>query len=77
MEMKKLKRFVLNSSCQSLDNSRMTDIVGGISLRSTSCSTSCGSNPPKTITNCNGDCISKEGQYVVCIGPTNVLWKYC
>lgn len=52
--MKKLKRFVLNPSCHSLDISAMTGIVGGFSARSTSCGTSCGSYPSIYITNCNG-----------------------
>lgn len=43
--MKKLKRFVLNPSCHSLDIGAMTGIVGGFSARSTSCGTSCGSYP--------------------------------
>lgn len=75
--MKKLKKFVLNPSCQSLDINAMSEIVGGISQRATSCSTSCGSKPPVSITNCNGDCKTKDGHYAVCIGPTNSVWKYC
>lgn len=75
--MKKLKRFVLNPSCHSLDIGVMTGIVGGFSARSTSCGTSCGSYPSIYITNCNGDCFTKEGQYAVCVGPTREEWKYC
>lgn len=71
--MKKLKRFVLNPSCHSLDIGAMTGIVGGFSARSTSC----GSYPSIYITNCNGDCFTKEGQYAVCVGPTREEWKYC
>lgn len=75
--MKKLKKFVLSSSCLSLDENAMSKIVGGIFARATSCGTSCGSGDPVYIFNCNGDCYSKEGKYVVCIGPTKEYWKYC
>lgn len=75
--MKKLKKFVLNPTCHSLDANAMTNIVGGVKARITSCSTSCSYGPPLEIIGCNGDCISKDGQYVACIGPTQQLWKYC
>ncbi len=75
--MKKLKKFVINPSCHPLDIKSMSEIVGGVSSRTTSCSTSCGSNPQISITNCNGDCRAKEGHYVACIGPTKQYWKYC
>jgi hypothetical protein len=60
-----------------LDASSMADIIGGISKRSTMCGTSCGSKPSISITNCNGDCRTREGVYVVCIGPSKQYWKYC
>lgn len=75
--MKKIKKFVLNSTCHSMDAAMMKEIIGGISTRSTSCSTTCGSSKPISITNCNGNCQTKEGHYVVCIGPTKQYWKYC
>lgn len=75
--MRKLKKFVLNQSCHSLDANAMSEIIGGVSARSTMCGTSCGSKPYIMIVNCNGDCRAQEGHYAVCVGPTNTYWKYC
>jgi hypothetical protein len=76
-KMRKIKKLVLSPSSHTLDIQTMSSIFGGISMRSTSCSTTCGSRPNISIYDCNGDCMTREGQYVVCIGPTNQLWKYC
>ena len=75
--MKKLRRISIAPSDRMLDAKSMIDIAGGQTARLTSCSTTCGSNKGIAITNCNGNCISKDGHYVACLGPTTELWKYC
>jgi len=62
-----------------LSDQNLYNITGGSSkaARATSCGTSCGSRPPLTMDNCNGDCLAVEGNYIACLGPSHVYIKYC
>lgn len=74
--MKNIHRIVLkDAKILSLDE--MKHLFGGSGASMTSCSTDCGSQPSKTITDCIGTCTAISGESVICSGATKVLIKNC
>lgn len=78
--MKMIKPIALKEATP-LSNEEMKDLFGGSgssgSGSMTSCSTDCGSQPSRSITNCIGTCTAVSGSYVKCKGATKYLTKYC
>lgn len=74
--MKAIKKVALKEATQ-LSQEEMKLIFGGSGGGSmTSCTVDCGSQPSRSITNCQGTCTAQSGG-VVCSGSTRVLTKKC
>lgn len=74
--MKQIKKVVLKDA-KLLSTNEMKLLFGGSGSKMTSCTTDCGSQGARSITNCIGSCTSNPGSSVVCSGATKILTKYC
>lgn len=76
--MKTLKKVTLKDAPKEmiLSAGEQKLVIGG-AVRSTDCSTTCKNGATLEITNCNGDCSSKNNYSVTCTGETQTLTKTC
>lgn len=79
--MKKINPIALKDA-KILGTEEMKHLFGGSAAKEdsggmTSCTTDCGTQPSRSITNCKGTCTAHQGSSVVCTGSTKILTKYC